>query len=359
MFGQSNKVIEKFEAAAVAQQLNEAYLTMLPTWGNAQPLLSAYETTKGLIQAIPPGGSALLQLPHFTPEIARSIGESTASKNLTIQAFMKLPEQERRRLSIGPGLLSEDKYKTAMSTATKLPYAKVERAFFKVTGEKHITPGSLILLVIKIRVIPPGTTDIPEVNEADLEDLDPKEGDLDALHGRKGEQTIQPPLAHAPYFPRDHPPSYRAFLSEPKSGKIAVPPFKFQTFDKPIFQADGVTPTFNVVTLKAQFQAPPQAAEYPFQLHFICDSYLGFDHAQDIIMKVEEPTQAEEIVDEGEISEPEEDSLAGQMNALRGGEAKPKTRRIKQEEEEDDESDTEEEDSDESDSDTDTDTDEE
>lgn len=351
---------EKYESAAIAQVLNEAYVTMLPTWGNAQPLLSAYNTSKGLIQAIPPGSSPLLQLPYFTPAIAQTVDEAVSSKNTTIQAFMSLPEQERRKLVVGPGMLSENKYRLAVSTAAKFPFAKIEAAFFKVTGEKHVTPGSLIQLVVKLRIIPPGTTTVPEINEEDLQDIDPKEGDLDALHGRKkGEDTIvQPPLAHAPYFPRDHPPSWRVFLSEPRSGKIAVPPFKFQTFDKPIFEADGVTPTFNVVTLKAQFQAPPQAAEYPFRMHFICDSYLGFDDARDIIMKVEDVAKAEEIDDDGDISEPEEDSLAGQMNALRGGESKP--RRIKQEAEDDDddESGTEGEEESGSDSDTDTDTDE-
>jgi len=338
---------------------------MLPTWGNAKPLLAAYDTTKGLIQAITPGGSPLLQLPYFTPAIVRTIEEAQSKKNLTIQAFMDISDAERRRLVVGPSLLTEDQYKLATSTASKLPFAKIEIAFFKVVGEKHVTPGSLIQLVVKLRVIPPGTTSIPPVNDADLKDIDPREGDLDALHGRKdADTTVQPPLAHAPYFPRDHPPSWRVFLSEPRSGKIAVPPFKFQTFDKPIFEADGVTPTFNVVTLKAQFQAPPQAAEYPFRMHFISDSYLGFDEARDIIMKVEDVSKAEEIEDEGEISEPEEDSLAGQMNALRGvagGEGKQKQKRLKQEvvEEEDDESGTDEEEDEDDDTDTDTDTDEE
>jgi translocation protein SEC63 len=360
-------IVEKFESAAIAQKLNEAYLTMLPTWGNAQPLIAAYNTTKGLIQAVAPGGSPLMQLPYFTPSIARAVQEATGSKNMTIQAFMSIPEVERRTLVVGQGLLDEKEYQFATSIASKLPYAKVETAFFKVTGEKHVTPGSLIQLVVKLRVIPPGTSSIPDVNEKDLLDIDPTEGDLDALRVSKKEEdtSIQPPLAHAPYFPRDHAPSWRVFLSEPRSGKIAVPPFKFQTFDKPIFEADGCTPTFNVVTLKAQFQAPPQAAEYPFRMHFICDSYLGFDESMDITMKVEDVVKAEEVEeDDGEISEPDEDSLAGQMNALRGGEPK-KTRRIKPEieveedDDDDDESGTDGEESSGSDDDTDTDTDEE
>jgi hypothetical protein len=38
-------------------------------------------------------------------------------------------------------------------------------------------------------------------------------------------------------------------LSRVKQGKMAVPPFTFTTFDKPIFDESG-KPTFNVQTLK-------------------------------------------------------------------------------------------------------------
>lgn len=219
-----------------------------------------------------------------------------------------------------------------MTVARQLPSLKVEKVFFKVMGERYILPSSLVQFVIKARVIPPGSTNIPPVNEADLEDVDPDEGDLDALLGRKNkkgadkakqldpgaadpasaaatseevDKPLQPPLAFAPYFARDHPPHWYVFLSDSKSAKVAVPPFTLTTFNKPLFTPEGA-PTFNMQTFKMQFQAPPQAGEFHFVMHLICDSYIGMDSREDVTLVVDEAAKAEEAMEEDSISEPDE-----------------------------------------------------
>lgn len=283
--------------------------------------MAAFHASQYLIQALLPGSSPLLQLPYFTPKIINSSPE-IALKIKSVQSFMALKEEERRKLVVGNNLLSEDQYQVAVKAASQFPIANIEKAFFKVVGERHVTPSSLIQLVVKLRIIPPGSVGIPEINKADLEDIDAKEGDLDALNGRKKvlnkdgkwvkevQVPVQPPLVQAPYFARDHSPRWMIFLGESKSGKIAVPPFTHSTFDKPVFNEDG-TPTFNVQTLRMQFQAPQQAGQYGFTLHMVCDSYVGLDSKLDIIMAVDDVAQAEEIEEEEEISEPDE----GEFNA--------------------------------------------
>jgi translocation protein SEC63 len=283
-------------------------------FGATIPILGSYHTSQNLIQAIPPKGSPLLQLPHFTSAIARHI-EGDAKIHLTLQQYMDLPEETRRKLTVGKGLLTEQQYQSAVAVAKQLPRLQVEKAFFKVTGEKFITPGSLVSLVVKGRVIPPGSTGIPEVNEIDLEDVDAEEGDLDAILGRtkKSEKgaapaetkPVQPPLVFAPYFARDYSPRWHVFLTDSKQGKMAVPPFTFVTFDKPIYDESG-KPTFNMQTLKAQFQAPPQAGQYTFVLNLVCDSYIGFDTKMEVTLVVEEASKAAEIEVEDDISEPDE-----------------------------------------------------
>lgn len=290
------------------------------------PLLSSYHTSQHLLQAIPPGGSPLLQLPYFTQKIAKYVEEAVGKSSLPIQSFMSLPEVTRRNLCISSGQLSTDQYNTAMSVGRQLPYLVVEKAFFKVVGEKVITPSSLVQFVVKARFFTPGAKDIPEVNEEDLEDVDPDEGDLDAILGRKSkfqkrktidehgsepqsEDNIQPPLANAPYFARDHSPRWHVFLSQTKEGRIAVPPTTITSFDKPIFDKNG-EPTFNMQTLKMQFQAPPQVGRYVFSMHLICDSYLGFDVTQEVALEVEDANKLEpgtlKELEEDEISEPDE-----------------------------------------------------
>ena len=389
---------EKFEIAPIAAVLNEAFISICLAYGPTVPLLSAYRTSQNIIQAIAPDASPLLQLPHFTPLIAKAIEGEDVKHHMSLQQFMSLPEYERRKLATDqPGTLTPKQYNEAVSVARQLPYMKVEKAFFKCLGEKYIVTGSLVQFVVKARIIPPGTANVPEVKPADLEDLDPEEGDVDAYGGRRPAKNTRvskidgtaiereevPPLAYAPYYPRDHPPRWHLFLAEPKQHRISVAPATFTTLDKPIFDESG-KPTFNVQTLKLQFQGPPQPGQYTFVMHLICDSYIGFDTKQEVTLTVED---SEKVVDieSDEISEPDEgkihtsfsgtvysalltndtDSIAGQMNALKtggiaaaSGPTKKKKFAARKQESSDDESNTEGEvDSDDSETDTDTDSD--
>lgn len=314
---------EKYEAAPIALSLNEAFTAIALAFGNVRPILGSFRTSQHLIQAVAPGSSPLLQLPHFTEEVVKSVEGADAKEHFTVQKFMSIPEDKRRSLTVGAGLMSEKQYTSAVTVAKQLPVLEVSRAFFKVMGEKVITPSSLVQLVVKARFIPPGYSgDVPPVNPTDLEDIDPDEDDLDAIMGRKPAknkttklvngvkveekvESIQPPLAHAPYLARDHSPRWHIFLADAKQGKMAVPPFTFTTFDKPLFDADG-KPTFNVQTLKMQFQAPPQVGDFTFVMNMLCDSYLGLDTKMEITLHIDDPAKAAALDEEDDISEPDE-----------------------------------------------------
>jgi translocation protein SEC63 len=304
----------KFEVAPIAHALNHAFTTISLAFSSTGPILAAYSLTQCLIQAIPPKASPLLQLPYMTPLIVKAI-EGDAKTHMSLQKYMQIPESKRRELSVGNNLLSNDQYKTVVSVARQLPNFEVAKAFFKVVGEKYITPGSLVSLVVKGRFVPPGSFNVPDIEKLDLEDADPDEGDLDALLGKSKKavkdknaeegKSIQLPLVYAPYYPRDHSPRWHIFLTDSKQGKIAVPPFAFATFDKLIFGNDG-KPTFNMQTRKAQFQAPPQAGQYTFVMHLICDSYVGLDTKMEVTLIVEEASKAMDIQADDDISEPDE-----------------------------------------------------
>lgn len=226
---------------------------------------------------------------------------------------MALPEHQRRKLSVGKNLLTEQQYASALSVVQQIPVLQVSKSFFKVVGEKVVTPSSLVQLIVKARFIPPGSKNIPEVDERDLEYVDPDEDDVAAnkslARGKGGkedlEYKIQPPLAHAPYYARDHSPRWHIFLADSRQGRMAVPPFTFTTFDKPIFDKDG-KPTFNMQTLKMQFQAPPQVGKFHFSLHIVCDSYIGFDTVSETTLDVEDFAKAAALEEEDDISEPDE-----------------------------------------------------
>jgi translocation protein SEC63 len=306
-------ILEKFEVAPIALRLNEAYTAISLAYGSTSAVISAYHTSQNLIQALRPGASPLEQLPYFTPAAANAAEAERSRTHLTVQEFMRLPEAQRKARVVDSGVLSQSQYSTAMSVASQIPVLNIEKAFFKVVGERFVTPSSLVQFVLKCRFIPAAAQELPEVNPKDLLDIDPEEGDIAAITGRKndrsGEKPIQPPLAHAPYYARDHAPRWHVFLADSKQGRIAVPPFTFSTFDKPILDASG-KPTYNVQTLKMQFGAPPQAGSYTFVMHVVCDSYIGMDTKMEVTLVVEDGSKAEEVEEDDEISEPEDGMFA-------------------------------------------------
>lgn len=311
---------QKFEVAPIAESLVKSFTAISIAYQSSAPIVASFHASQRLIQALSPTASPLLQLPYFTPAIAKAI-DGDSKIPTTVQRFMDQPDAQRRKLAVGNGLLTEQQYQTAVSVAKQLPYFRVAKAFFKVQGERFIIPSSLVQLVVKGRIIPPGSENIPEVNELDLVDVDPAEDDLDAILGRKkktvkgadGKQVtvsddkpVLPPLAFSPYFGREHSPRWQVFLSDSKQGKMAVPPFTFHAFDQPIFEEGSRTPTYNMVMFKAQFAAPPSPGHYTFVMHLVCDSYVGFDTKMEVTLVVEDAAKAAQMADEDEISEPDE-----------------------------------------------------
>lgn len=333
---------------------------------------------QSLVQAIAPDHSPLLQLPNFTNEIVAAVEQDGGKNHWTVQRFMACPDDKRRKLCVGQKLLSEKQYEQAIYFAKNLPALSIEDAFFKVMGEKYITPSSLVQFVVKCRIISPGSK-APAVDPKELLDEDPEETDIDALLGRKSsrrpqskaaEEVPTTPLAHAPFYPRAYAPSWQIFLADAKQAKMIVPPQAITSFEKS-------TDNFAVQTFKMQFQAPPQPGEYTFVMHCISDSYLGVDTRRSVKLVISDPSKVEKIIEEDEISEPDEgmfftprakseandkflDSIVGQMNAMRGGAVVKKKAPKGQDSSDEEESDTDGEQAvEESDTDTDTDTDEE
>ncbi|RMD39210.1 hypothetical protein DV735_g5919, partial [Chaetothyriales sp. CBS 134920] len=306
---------EKYAVAPTAMLLNRSFSAITLPFQLLQPLLASFQASQHLIQATTPNSSPVLQLPHFTREIVAKISGAKSTSPLTIQKLMGLPASTRRSLCSD---LSDSQYGEAMAVAARIPQLRIEKAFFKVVGDRVVTPSAMVQLVVKARAIPPATPakDIPAFSVKDLEDKDPDEDDLAGQKSKdlSRESSEQPPLAHAPYYAANHAPRWYIFLAESRAGRIAVPPFTFTAFDKAAVNADG-TPTFNMLTFRCQFQAPPQVASFHFTMYLVCDSYVGFDSKVDIVLDVKDLSEADVVESDDEISEPDEDSLAGHKSS--------------------------------------------
>ncbi|KAJ6591853.1 Sec63 Brl domain-containing protein [Mycena vulgaris] len=209
--------------------------------------------------------------------------------------------------------------------------AEIVDVSFRVIGERIITPSSIVYLVVKLRVTPPGA-ELPTEEELDGEEAKQlgrvnEEREMAFLSSRNDAEDLQPGQVfsggtHAPFWPGIRKPSWWLVLADDKSNRVVVPPLKISEVP---FRRTGDASDFR--SYKIQFQAPQNTGLLTWRVYVVSDSFVGEESTKDIVMKIDDVSAltAEEQGDEDEISEPDEDTIAGQMTALRGGSAKKST----------------------------------
>ncbi|KAK4686374.1 translocation protein SEC63, partial [Tremellales sp. Uapishka_1] len=321
-----------------------------------------------LVQALPISVSPLAQFPDMSPEkcIENEMVKGVQGKRW-LEKWVKLPVAE-----------GEDE---ARHVALHWPRLEIVDAKFRVEGERVVTPGAIVQLAYRCRYIYPTTVvakpklaiangDLPvddaikeengdglavngDIKDAEVEDEKPalvvdEKPSIDAeeepsvdvkeeepmLAVQKKDQDVKEKVgaavkdgkpvpeivngyAHAPRWPQLRKPHYYVLLGDSKLDKVIVQPTRIT--DIPFPTSDGQPSEPKEFVL--QFQAPPQANLYSFVAHFDSDTFLGADVSLPIMLKVEDAPE-DESDEDGDISDPEEDSLAGQMAMMRGGKVK-------------------------------------
>lgn len=201
-----------------------------------------------IVQACMPGDSNLKQLPiddamlkHFT----------TGKKNVsTIAKFAELSSSDKRALLRD---VDDAEFSAITKVAGMYPSIKIIKAEYSVYGEPMILPGSLVTLSVKFRmlynnVVPENATD---------EIMDPEEEKkLKAWYNA----TDLPP-AHAPYYPGEKVPVVYVMLANAGIGRLIC-----------LQKTSG-----DECTARLQFQAPPQAGSWTFQVYVKSDTFFGID----------------------------------------------------------------------------------
>lgn len=305
-----------------------------------------------LVQAVPVGASPLAQLPGVTLEDAQELEiKKGAEGQMWLEKWIKRSA-------------SDDEYDEAKEIAKTWPRLDVVDIDFQVTGERTVTPGAIVSLKIQARWVYPSAMlekmakrlesrgdsveDIETAVDAEQEEPvgngekedewsdDDENDDLSekkrpakpsrpAAPARKTRATetkddkVYPPTgyAHAPRWPANRSPAFQVLLGDSKLDKVIVQPSRIT--DIPMPNADGTPSEPREYSL--QFQAPPQANLYSFVCYLTSDTLVGADVARPVLLQVEDAPEADDSDDD--ISEPEEDSLAGQMALMRGGNVKP------------------------------------
>ena len=75
---------------------------------------------------------------------------------------------------------------------------------------------------------------------------------------------------------------------------------------------------------KIQFQAPQNVGLFTWKVFVVSDTFVGDEASRDILLKIDDPSvlAADDANAEDDISDPEEDSLDGQLALMRGGSVK-------------------------------------
>ncbi|PPQ88725.1 hypothetical protein CVT25_009671 [Psilocybe cyanescens] len=245
--------------------------------------------------------------------------------------------------------------KDVMKALEKWGQVEIVSACFKVIGERIVTPSSIIYLLVKLRISPPGTTPSTSteltVDETKKAVQVEEETDEKFLASRLDAEELPSSktnggVAHAPFWPRTRKPSWWIVLADDKSNRVVVPPMKIS--DIPYSQP-GADRDYRAY--KIQFQGPPNTGLFTWKVYIVSDTFVGEEVTSEISLKIEDPPAVEDQPSDDEISEPDEDSIAGQMAVMRGGKVKKST----EEEESEEQSSGTDDDKDDSDSDSDSD----
>ncbi|KAM5540600.1 hypothetical protein V8D89_005631 [Ganoderma adspersum] len=295
-------------------------ITMSRNW--LLPTIAAMRLHAYITQALLPSKVDLraAQLPGIQQSDAASLSSSESSD--FSDAVSSLSDSDSSELG------------NAQKALEWIGQTEIVDASFKVIGERFVTPSSFVHLLVKLRVVPLGKDG--KVAVVSKETKGTEKRDHEFLLSKKemedlptGEPVSQ--YAHAPYWPANRRPSWWIVLADVKSNKVVVPPLKIT--DVPIARDADYR------SYKIQFQAPQNVGLFTWKVVVVSDTFVGDEASRDVVLKIDDPAVLDaEDANDDDISEPEEDSLAGQMALMRGGSVKKQP--DGEEEDDDDESST-------------------
>lgn len=292
---------------------------------------TAIDLLKAIALAVKPSGKyqELLQLPYVDEEVIEKQPYKKLGK------LFALKEDEAGK-ALG---LKGQELKTALDIAAHIPSLRILDASFKVPGEDHVTPSAKAHLVVKFLVKSPRLKSCPEIAEERLKEEETMDMLRDPLKTNESEKAL--PNAYAPYFPEPIENSWYAFIIGQKDNRVVEGSqvCKLEHIDLQNLKLSqeqwiaGKEGEIKISTYKIPLAqpTPPAPGTYHYRLVMKNNVYFGSDVDIPLTLEVKPnpvkmPTKKEDTSydsdDESDISDPEEDSLAGALAALRGGPVK-------------------------------------
>jgi len=255
-----------------------------------------------IVQAMPPHQHPLFQLPFIGPENIKHCDTKKRKIN-TIKDLLELSDEDRRSLL---RTLEDDQYDKVVEVAKSFPRIKIAGVEFKVLGEREdeaaIAPGVIVTCFIKLRQIrydQPETVEGEEIIDTEVDEVEEKKKKMRTLF----DQATNPnDPVYAPYLMMEKRPGWWIMMGNPQVNRSLTPPVK-------------INDLVDEKVIRFTFQTPPKTGTFPITIYVKSDCSLGFDVVQEVKLVVVPAPKYH--VFEDEISEPEEDSLAGQLAAMK------------------------------------------
>lgn len=316
-------------------------------------VLTATDLQKSIIQGVRPTGKYqdLLQLPYVDSDVITSQPIKKLGKLLT------LSEEEAGKVL---GISDANKVKQVLDIAAHIPTIRVLEAKFKVPGETVVPPQSNAHLSVKFLIKSPKHKSCPEIKPERLEE----DEDLDYLRNPLKVNEEQPllPYSFCPQYPGYIRNSWTGFLINQKDNKLAESSEIYHLTHADLSNLDltqdewiaGEKVTIGTFKIALPTPTPANEGTVHYRLVLKNNSYFGCDVDIPVALEVKTPPLTKEAEDrikaklerndsdsdsESDISDPEEDSLAGALAALRGGAVKKSV--AKEEDDDEEESDNE------------------
>lgn len=291
------------------------------------PTLGIMRLNSYLAQALPPNAPPRVRLTQL-PNVSKADIDSFTPRPREMTEVLSALEEK------GDGRVS-----TVRKAISKWGRVEIVDAAFKVIGERVVTPSSIIFLVVKLRLTPPGSNterkDVSVDEAKRIVQYNDKKDEEFLLSKQEAEdlpKSRSTGWAHAPHWPSSRKPTWWLVLGDEKQNRVVVPPMRISDIPYADTESDR-----DYRTYKIQFQGPPSTGVFTWKLYVVSDTFVAEEASKDLTLSIEHPPAVDQEPSEDDISEPDEDSLAGQMAAMRGGSVK---KRKVEDEESDEESGT-------------------
>lgn len=322
--------MEKLNIIATLPKLINGLLDIATVFRQVDIITAACDLRKSVIQAVKPAGKyqELLQLPYVDAKVV---------EKQPVKKLGKLFTLSKDELSETLGIKDAKHLETALNVAAHIPLLRILDASFKVPGEDVVPPSSTTHLSVKFLVKSPKLKSCPEISDERLKDEDTLEYLKNPF--KSNEEQPHLPYSYAPYFPAGILNSWTAFIVNQKDNKLVEGSEASMLENLDLSNLDitqekwieGKEEDVVISSFKIPLNSPSPGTtgDHHFRLIMKNNAYFGSDVDVPLVMTVKsaprplsKKVKVDVSDDESDISDPEEDSIAGALAALRGGNVK-------------------------------------